>query len=50
MDKRTLNEWLKEFGYKWQDGQEHLYKALMDRGTAQLQIDQLVSQGAVIRG
>lgn len=45
---RTLNEWLKIYGYKWVDGQERIYKAMLTAGSAQAQIQQLEVEGAII--
>jgi hypothetical protein len=47
---QTLNEWLREFGYRWVDGKERTNKAMLDRAAAQIQVDQLVLQGVIVRG
>jgi hypothetical protein len=46
---KTLNEWLKTYGYKWVDGQERIYKAMLSAPAAQTQIHQLVAEGVVVR-
>lgn len=50
MKTKTLNEWLKHWGYKWVDGQERIYKAMLTEPSAQVQIQQLEAEGAIRRG
>jgi hypothetical protein len=44
---KTLNEWLKSEGYTWVDGQERMYKGMLSATSAQIQIGQLLGQGAI---
>ena len=44
---KTLSEWLKDGGYVWIDGQERMYKGMVSATTAQVQIGQLLGQGAI---
>lgn len=49
-DARTFKEWMEYYGYHWNDGQEQLYKGLMDKGHAQDLIARLETIGAIIDG
>ena len=44
---KTLSEWLKSGGYVWIDGQERMYKGMLSATTAQIQVGQLLAQGAI---
>lgn len=44
---QTLNEWLKQYGYVWIDGQEHLSKSIVSAASAQVQIQQLLAKGVI---
>lgn len=46
----TLNEWLREFGYVWVEGQERIAKGMITNQEAQVQIAELLAEGAIKRG
>lgn len=44
---KTMREWLIYKGYVWVDGQERMYKGMLSATTAQVQISQMLLQGAI---
>lgn len=49
MDTKTLNQWLREYGYAWVAGQEQMHKAMITKPNALIQIQQLLDSGAIKR-
>lgn len=49
-DEKHINAWLHEFGYKWVEGQERIYKATFTWVEASQIISILEAEGAVERG
>lgn len=50
MGTKTLNEWLRDYGYVWVEGQERLQKGRISMGEAEHEINQLEQEGAIRRG
>jgi len=49
-DEKTLKEWMRQWGYKWVEGQERIYKAPLRWIDAEHLIDSLRAEGAIKRG
>jgi hypothetical protein len=47
LETKTLKQWMNQFGYKWVDGQEQMFKGEMTYGEAADQLGQLLREGAV---
>lgn len=44
---KSLNQWLRQYGYHWQDGQEELIKGEMTEAEANATITRLWQEGKI---
>lgn len=49
-DAQSINAWMKEWGYKWVEGEERIYKSQLSWLEATQLIESLEGEGAVRRG
>jgi hypothetical protein len=49
-DEKSINEWMRQWGYTWVEGEERMYKAPLNWVDAESLIESLRAEGAVRRG
>lgn len=49
METKTLNEWMRTLGWRWNPGEEQMYKSQFTKSEAQDLLAGLHLQGAVTR-